>query len=157
MKHPLNSPGLESSPLTKENLLALYRLVLLLTGDGLATERIMMEVLGECAHELAQLRSNKSSLALAMKKLRERCLKRSATDTSESPAPGDTDLFARRFSLIPEPGRSALALLYLKIFPVRDTAALLNLNIEDFSNALEKARAALGETGANAAKPAIET
>jgi len=127
-------------------MLALYRFVLLLKGDGQSAGKIMLDVFGECALELAQLRSNKSCLAFAMKKLRERCLSPETTGSAACDGSDATPIFAKHFSLIPEPGRSALALIYLKFFPARDTAALLNMNIEDFSRALENARVYLRRT-----------
>ena len=134
---------MEYTWLTNENRVALYRLVLLLEGDGQAAEKTILDVFGECALELAQLRSKKSGLAFAIKKLRAHCLSHSTPDHSPSEGANDTPLFAKQFSSIPEPGRSALALLYLKLFSARDSADLLNLKIEDFARALESARTAL--------------
>jgi DNA-directed RNA polymerase specialized sigma24 family protein len=99
--------------------------------------------LGDCAPELAQIRSHKSCLAFAIKKLREGCLAAGLEEPTAEDVADEASLFAKQFSSIPEPGRSALALLYLKLFSVRDTAALLKMTLEDFSEELANARAAL--------------
>jgi len=127
---------LEPTRLTKENVLALYRFALLMNGTPEMARSILLETLAEFAPRLAQLRNDGNRFAFALKMLRAACLKN--RDQSHA-APR----FAEQFSMIPEPGRSALALLYLKLFPPRDAAALLDLNLEDFSNALKNARAHL--------------
>jgi hypothetical protein len=133
---------LEHTRLTKENVLALYRFSLLLNGEEEAARRSLLEMLSECAPQLAQLRSDTSRLALALKKLRAHCLKNGAPQRGTDPVSG----FAGPFSALPDPGRSALALLYLKVFSPGDTAALLGLTLEDFSAALQNARALLRES-----------
>ena len=128
-------------------MLALYRFALLLKGEEAAARRIMLEMLSECAPRLAQLRNERSRLAFALKKLRELCLKNGNAGTGEknggdAAAPG----FAERFSTLPEPGRSALALLYLKVFSAADAATLLDLSPEEFAAALRKTRMFLQES-----------
>lgn len=132
---------LEHTRLTKENVLTLYRFALLLKGGEDTARRDLLAVLSECAHQLAQLRSERSRLAFALKKLRAQCLKNGGTEGGSALDSGPAGLFSK----LPEPGRSALALLYLKVFSSSETAALLELTQEDFSEALRKSRLMLCE------------
>jgi len=127
--------------------LALYRFALLLKGGEVSARRVLLEMLSESAPRLAQLRNDRSRLAFALKKLREQCMKNGAPAGGENVEETITSRFAAAFSLLPEPGRSALALLYLKLFSAGENAALLDLSFDDFSAALQKARAILRETG----------
>ena len=130
---------LEPTRLTKENVLALYRFALLLKGEPETARHILLQTLAEFAPRLAQLRNEGNRLAFALKMLRAACLKNGEPSHS-------TAGFAEQFSTIPEPGRSALALLYLKLFSLGDAAALLDLNLPDFSAALKNARAHLRQS-----------
>ena len=131
--------------MTKENVLALYRFSLLLKGGEAAARRILLEMLSENAPRLAQLRNERSRLAFALKKLRGLCLSNGGSGAGEKEGETAAPGFAERFSALPEPGRSALALLYLKVLSADDAATLLDLNPDDFSAALRKARALLRE------------
>jgi hypothetical protein len=137
---------LQFAHLTKENVVALYRFALLLKGTPRAAGSVLLETLGGCAGQIAQFRNNRGCLAFSLKKLRESCLK-NGSDAEETPPVSEEGalLFARRFSELPEPQRSSLALLYLDVFTAQETAALLGLTLEEFSVALGGARALLRE------------
>jgi len=127
-------------------MLALYRFALLLKGGEVSARKVLLEMLSECAPRLAQLRNERSRLAFAVKKLRGQCMKNDGSGDSEQGGGEALPGFAGLFSSLPEPGRSALALLYLKVFSAGDAAALLDLSFDDFSAALRKARAVLRES-----------
>ena len=55
-------------------------------------------------------------------------------------------LLAQRFHLLPEPGRSALALFYLNLFSTEKIADLLEMPIEKLAGTLGRARALLQES-----------
>ena len=138
--------------LTRENIVALYRFALLLTGTARSAGSLLTETLGECASQISQFRNNRGSLAFALKKLRENCQRAPAANGAapEEPLPEwengkDPLFFAWQFSTLPEPQRSALALLYLKVFTPQETADFLGLSLEDFSGMLAGARALLQE------------
>lgn len=91
-----------------------------------------------------------------MAKVRSRLLKNpapaAAGPASESPentTPGAWDLnpaaqeLAERFSTIPEPGRSALALLYINHFSLQEIAQILQITPEELPAAIGSARALL--------------
>ena len=134
-----------------ENVLALYRFALLLKGGEDEARRTLLEMLSECAPQLAQLRSDHSRFAFALKKLRGFCIKNggpgAAGNGTGATASGiDVTGYAKRFSTLPEPGRSALALVYLKLFPAREAASLLDLSFDELPAALRKARTLLQES-----------
>ena len=127
-------------------MLALYRFAFLLQGGEDAARRTLLAMLSECAPRLAQLRTDRSRLALALRKLREQCLKNGVPAVTEGAPAEVAPGFPALFCALPEPGRSALALVYLKAFSPGDSAALLDLSLDDFSVALRKARSLLQES-----------
>ena len=139
--------------LTRENIVALYRYALLLTGVPRLAGSLLVETLGGGASQISQFRNNRGSLAFALKKLRENCLrvppgggKSMPEELLQESENGDDPLFfAWRFSALPEPQRSALALLYLRVFTPPETADLLGLSLANFSETLTSARLLLGE------------
>jgi DNA-directed RNA polymerase specialized sigma24 family protein len=54
-------------------------------------------------------------------------------------------IVAQRFSTLPEPERSALALFYVEIFSIEEIADQLNLSMDQFAAALGRARGLLEE------------
>ena len=54
--------------------------------------------------------------------------------------------FAGRFSKIPEPGRSALALLYINHLSVQEIAQILQLSLEELAEATGAARSILQQS-----------
>ena len=131
--------------MTKEHVLALYRFALLLKGGEAEARRALLAMLSECAPKLAQLRSDRSRLGFSLKKLRAQCMKNNVPEDMGNGGSAPARDFPGLFSTLPEPGRSALALLYLKVFSAGETAALMELSLEEFSGALRKTRAQLRE------------
>jgi hypothetical protein len=64
------------------------------------------------------------------------------------PARCELEGTAAKLHKLPEPGRSALALLYLNALPAVDIQRVLNVNERLLSEAMDKARSALRETRA---------
>lgn len=139
---------MEPTRLSKENLIALYRFTLLLKGEEGAARNILHETLAESASHLAQLRNDRNRLAFAVKKLRGTCLK------SGAPLLIENEL-TQQFSALPEPGRSALALHYLKLFSPEDSAILLDLSLDHFSSALKSAQAQLSKDRDRTSPPVV--
>jgi hypothetical protein len=126
---------------TKEKAVALYRYALLLSGSTQGAVAVMSAVVEECAPKLAELRNEKSGLVFLIKKLREKCMKNGGSQPAAVEDTGDEVLIqAGRFSRLPEPERSALALIYLDFFPATETAALLGMELEELSNVIGGAR-----------------
>ena len=137
-----------------------YRFALLLTGDHRVAEKIMAETLHEAEGQLAELRKLASRQAWLVQRIRERCLRENAVNENEVPrllrAPADAGerreiltieafIVAQRFSTLPEPERSALALFYLDLFEPAEIARLLKLPIEELAATLGRGRAQLSE------------
>jgi DNA-directed RNA polymerase specialized sigma24 family protein len=136
-----------------------YRFALLLTGDIRTAEQIMARTLAVVESQLAELRSDASRQVWLAQRIRERCLAENAG--SEHPAPRllrmdleggrrevlkiEAYIVAQRFSTLPEPERSALALFYVDIFQPGDIAKLLRMSIDDLADVLGRARALLAE------------
>lgn len=143
--------GLQISDLPSETLARLYRFSLLLQGDVNAAVRAFSSGLKGANPKLGQIRNPQLGKAFLIGKVREACL---------NPAPGNGELNAEAvdfppefgalvaaFSSIQEPDRSALALFYLELLPVAESAALVRMNLEEFSLAVERGRSRLREAG----------
>lgn len=137
-----------------------YRFALLLTGDLRVAEQIIAETLHEAEAQLAEFRNVASRQAWLVQRLRERCLRENAINENEVPrllrTPPDAGekreiltieafIVAQRFSTLPEPERSALALFYLELFEPAEIARLLKLPLEELAAALSRGRTLLSE------------
>jgi DNA-directed RNA polymerase specialized sigma24 family protein len=153
---------LETAPVPTANLDQLYRFALLLCGQARAAEQVLATALAELQSQLGQVRSTGSRHVWLVARIRQECQRR-APEGETGPVAGlirvpeeETDeaapllaieayLFARRFSALAEPGRSALALFYLELFPAAEICGLLNLTWDRYCETLKKARASLRE------------
>ena len=146
---------MESAPAPNAHLDQFYRFALLLGGSAKVAEPILASALAELQSSQEELRSTRSRHAWLVSRIRQECRRHSAPVAGVAPGllrseEGDSPstemlaieayLFAQRFSRLPEPGRSALALLYLDLFPPGDLPALLDLSWEKFCDALAAAR-----------------
>jgi DNA-directed RNA polymerase specialized sigma24 family protein len=138
-----------------------YRFALLLTGDIKVAERIMADTLTEVEQQLGEFRNETNRQAWLASRIRQRCLKENAgnpqaiprllrkggEDTEGRPAILKIEAFilAQRFSTLPEPGRSALALFYLDLFSPDEIAKLLRVKLEECADLLGAARRQLAE------------
>jgi DNA-directed RNA polymerase specialized sigma24 family protein len=143
--------------LPTEDLTGIYRFTVLLTGSPQAAQAAMLEVFADGAEKIHHFRSGKSCEAWLVAKVRTRLLNKplqpAAAPENPGPAPsaaGETDTaalatleLAARFSRLPEPGRSALALLYIDCFSVQEIAQILQLPLEMMAEAVDSARCAL--------------
>jgi DNA-directed RNA polymerase specialized sigma24 family protein len=125
-----------------EHIQALYRLLLIRTGQRLQAEQVLRETLTE------SLQNNRSD--------------RSKTDFVEyyrtalkkpTPASGplQTDLAGWPLALhhLPEPQRSAITLFYLEIFSPRVLSELLGLDMVELANLISAARSSLDSQQTN--------
>jgi len=134
-----------------------YRFALLLTGDSSVAQRVLAETLHEAEATLAGIRHKPARQAWLIQRLKDRCARSPAvheqagprtTDSGDEP-PGRSNLealtLAQRFSTLPEPQRSTLALFYLELFEAQEIARLLKVETEDLARTLTEARALLRE------------
>ena len=125
---PLNSVSVV------DHIQALYRLLMIRTGQRTEAERALNETLS-----LKNAGSTDSRTVFV--KLFRKALE-SPVAPSGSP---DTDLSGWPLALhhLPEPGRSALTLFYLEIFSPRDIAEILGLDLEELARVIGTARQSL--------------
>ncbi len=130
-----------------------YRFAVLLTGQIARAEEVMADTLVKSESDLPQIRNECNRRAWFVSRIRESC---GVADGQNAPAPrllrgaGDVEpveileieayLVAQRFHLLPEPGRSALALFYLDTFTNEEIAKLLRMTEEELAATLADAR-----------------
>lgn len=152
---------METATVPTVNLDQFYRFALLLSGHAKTAEQVLAAALGEMQSHHGELRSTASRHSWLVTRIRQECkrvnppgaepgavpgLIRMAEDGSSQVAPLlaiEAYLFARRFSGLAEPGRSALALFYLDLFPAAEIPGLLNMSWDRFCEVLTNARAGL--------------
>lgn len=157
---------MQSHILPTEDLTGIYRYAVLLTGAPREAQDVVLQVFADAAEKIHHFRNGKSCEAWLVAKVRTRLLNRgprdsappaaeTASSSSGSPDPAALE-FAARFSRLAEPGRSALALLYIGHFSVQEIAQILQLPLEMLAEAVDAARATLrgSETARPAAAPA---
>lgn len=132
-----------------------YRFALLLTGDEAVAQSALAETLHQGEAKLTEMRHKSARQAWLIQSLRDRCAREHGTN--EQPATRTTDsggeasarfnlealTVAQRFSTLPEPQRSTLALFYLELFDAQEIARLLKVEVEDLARTLAEARALL--------------
>lgn len=126
---------------------------MLLAGEPQAAQAAVLDVFADAAEKIHHFRNGKSSEAWLVTKVRNRLLNKSFQTPAAFPAtentpqagdPGPAALeLAARFSRLPEPGRSALALLYINRFSVEEIAQILQLRVEMLADAADAARKTL--------------
>jgi hypothetical protein len=127
---PLNSVSVV------DHIQALYRLLMIRTGQRKEAERVLNEILNVSHKDPGGTSSRAVFVNLFRKAL-------------ESPtAPGalsETDLSGWPLALhqLAEPGRSALTLFYLEIFSPRDLAEIIGLDIDELARVIGAARQSL--------------
>lgn len=136
----------------EETLNKFYRFALLVTGEAHAAEQLLAESLAEVEMRIGHLRSEHRRRAWLLRRLRQRV---AAMETARPPTPRllrgeesagpvvleiEAYILAQHFAALPEPERSALAMFYLKLFPMRELPELLELDLEDLAVALDRAR-----------------
>lgn len=134
---------MDFSALSPETLTQWYRFALLLKGRSDAAETLLLQTCTELAPRIEEIRTEKSQRAFFVRQLRERSLTSGETDLNGSDAPP----VARAVAAMPEPMRSAVALFFLKIFPVAEIASILGVPIEELGDLLAAGRTRLTEAG----------
>lgn len=129
---------------------------MLLAGAPEPAQAAVLETFEAVGEKIHHFRNGKSCKAWLVANVRNRLLKNANEPAAESarepdgsvPPPG-ADLnpqafeLASRFCKIPEPGRSALALLYLEHFSAQEIAQILQLSMDEFADAVDSARTLL--------------
>jgi RNA polymerase sigma factor (sigma-70 family) len=151
---------LQTAPFSNDTLAEFYRFTLLLTGSLKTAEQIMADTLQAVQEQLGELRHESSRRAWLAMRIRERCMRENAVNPNAIPRLLRDDseaergevlkieafIVAQRFSTLPEPERSALALFYLEIFDLEEIAKLLKLSMEDLADLLSRARTLLEQS-----------
>ena len=128
---------------------------MLLAGTPELAQAAVLETFADAGEKIHHFRNGKSCKAWLVAKLRNRLLKnpgqptgdpaeKTANASASAPElnPGILDL-ADTFYKIPEPGRSALALLYLDQFSPLEIAQILLISMEEMAVAVDSARTLL--------------
>jgi RNA polymerase sigma-70 factor (ECF subfamily) len=138
-----------------------YRFALLLSGNPKVAEQIITETMQDGAARLSELRHESHRRSWLATKIRQRCLLHApganpqevpqlihhAGQSSEGAPRVETEasILAQRFSALPEPERSALALFYLDLFTPEEIADLLSMDPDELGLYLTRARKHLAE------------
>jgi hypothetical protein len=138
---------LQPNNFSQQEIAGFYRFAVLLSGVPETARLAVLEVLDRTAEKLEHMRNEKDCKVWLMARLRERLL--AATHHAGENAMDAEP--AGRFSKIPEPGRSALALLYLDLFSARDIAQILQIPMGELPGAMDSARAFLNGPAQQAA------
>ena len=119
-----------------EHIQALYRLLLIRTGQRFQAEQALRETLTQFAQNNLPDRSKTDFVEYYRAALR--------TPTSASgPLRTDLDGWSLALHHLPEPQRSAITLFYLEIFSPRALSELLGLNMVELANLITAARNSL--------------
>lgn len=146
-----------STAVPRASLDQYYRFALLLCGNAKGAERVLGSALAEMRRHTEQLRNAQARQAWLVTRLRQECKRLTTPKPAAGAAPGlvrseedlaenpelltiEAYLLAQRFSCLPEPGRTALALLYLDLFPPAELPKLLELSWDRVCTALAEAR-----------------
>jgi RNA polymerase sigma factor (sigma-70 family) len=151
----------ETAFLPNATLAQLYRFAWLLSGEAKAAEAILGAALEGLEPQLEQIRSAASRNQWLVRRIRQTCLKHTAsTPPTGERAPRllreeslepleileiEAYIVAQRFHALPEPDRSALALFYLDLLTPAETAKLLDFTLEQVCEILGRARLKLHE------------
>ena len=138
--------ALQTTDFSEETLTRLHRFAALLFGRSGDASAAILDAARQCGGHLDQLRREKQSLAFLVRTLRDARAKAGAASGSAADDPAEPgQALATAFSQLPEPERSALALLYSDLFPFAEIANLLNLDVHDLAEKLGSARRMLAE------------
>ena len=137
--------------LPTEDLTGIYRFAVLLTGAPVTAQGLVLDVFADAGEKIHHFRNGKSCEAWLVAKVRNRAmnLPRLSQDKTDPAPPADAGPdsaaleLADRFVRIPEPGRSALALLYINRFSVQEIAQILQIPLEALAEAVDAARVSL--------------
>jgi|GEM_PF-1729590 len=148
--------GLQSHILPTEDLACIYRFAVLLAGAPETAQAAILETFADAGEKIHHFRSGKSCKAWLVAKVRTKLMKQpggagavAEEKKAEKTVTPGAELDPKaveltdRFSKIPEPGRSALALLYLDSFSPQEIAQILLMNEDQLASAVDAARSLL--------------
>lgn len=151
---------MQTALLPNATLAEFYRFALLLTGNLKVAEQVMTETLHEVEARLGELRHDSHRHTWLATHIRQRCLRDNSGNMHEIPRLLRDDesesesrevleieafIVAQRFSTLPEPERSALALFYLDLFTPEEIAKLLKMELDDLGELLVRGRQLLDQ------------
>lgn len=152
---------MQTTPLPNATLAEFFRFALLLTGDADSAQRIVTETLVEGQNALADLRHDSSRQYWLATNIRRRCLQENAGNMKEvprllreesvngepTPVLGiEAFILAQRFSTLPEPSRTALALFYIDVFTTEEMAKLLKATVDELAELVSEGRRLLAQS-----------
>jgi DNA-directed RNA polymerase specialized sigma24 family protein len=129
-----------------EHIQALYRFLLIRTGQRIQAEHALRKTLTESPKD-----THRNQDQTDFVKYYQTALKMPET----SPKPAETDLAGWALALhhLPEPERSAITLFYLEIFTPRLLSEILGLDIEELAQVIGTARKSLETQQTNSITP----
>jgi DNA-directed RNA polymerase specialized sigma24 family protein len=129
-----------------EHIQALYRFLLIRTGQRIQAEHALRKTLTESPQD-----SHGNQDRMDFMKYYQTALKMPATSSK----PAETDLAGWALALhhLPEPERSAITLFYLEIFSPRILSEILGLDIEELAQVIGTARKSLETQQTNSITP----
>jgi len=151
---------LQTALLPNATLTEFYRFALLLTGNLKLAEQVMAETLHDAEGRLDELRHDSHRYTWLATHIRQRCLRDNAGNMHEIPRllrdeqseaesgevlEIEAFIVAQRFSTLPEPERSALALFYLDLFTAEEIAKLLKMELDELGSLLSRGRQLLDD------------
>jgi len=156
---------LDSGSLPSLNLHEFYRLSLLLTGEKERAEELLVGTLVDGGDRLEEIRDPVHRSVWLASRLRQGALRYGPLEPVQprllregEGAAGvlqiEAYILVRRFQMLPEPERMALALFYLQMFSMEQIAELLEMTLEKLARTLESARLALKAAVEDAGAPA---
>lgn len=123
---------------------------MLLAGAPEPAQTAILKTFADAGEKIHHFRNGKNCKAWLFANLRNRFLKNadaSAADGSAPPPAAELNPraieLAGRFCKISEPGRSALALLYLDHFSAQEIVQILQITMDEFADAVNSARTQL--------------
>jgi hypothetical protein len=119
-----------------EHIQALYRLLLIRTGQRIQAEQALRETLSKSLQNAPENQNQTDYV-----KFYRTALEMSAA----APEPQESDLAGWPLALhhLPEPGRSAITLFYLEIFSPRVLSEILGLDLDGLASLIGAARSSL--------------
>ncbi len=137
--------ALDTASIPSATLCDFYRYAFLLTGDAGRAEEVLVAACSRLEEMIGQLRGEEPRKAWLVMRIRESCAQQ-APASSNGRAADEASLLARTFSKIIEPDRTALALFYLNLFSIEEIAEILEMDLEETTLAIGRARKVLQQT-----------
>lgn len=138
-------PALDTASIPSATLCDFYRYAFLLTGDSGQAEEVLATACSRLEEVLGQLRGEEPRKAWLVMRIREICAQQTPS-VSNGQTADEASVLARTFSKLIEPDRTALALFYLNLFSIEEIAEILEMDLEEATSTIGRARKVLQKT-----------